>query len=71
VFVCARCGAVLTAAGSRMALPVRAHHRYGHDLLPALMEPGTYAVDPEPSGPPWRPWSEVGADEAEARGVFA
>ncbi|WP_374224700.1 hypothetical protein [Streptomyces sp. ISL-99] len=35
------------------------------------MEPGTYAVDPEPSGPPWRLWSEVGVDEAEARGVFA
>ncbi|MGW0633368.1 hypothetical protein [Streptomyces sp. NPDC002758] len=35
------------------------------------MEPGTYAVDPEPSGPPWRPWNEIGVDEAEARGVFA
>ncbi|MFD3486094.1 hypothetical protein [Streptomyces sp. NPDC058665] len=71
VFVCARCRAVLTAPVSRVALPVHAHHTYGHDMLPALMEPGTYAVDPEPFGPPWRPWSEIGADEAEARGIFA
>jgi hypothetical protein len=56
---------------SQIALPVHAHHKYGHELLPALMEPGTYAVDPEPSGPPWRQWSEIGADEAEARGLFA
>ena len=35
------------------------------------MQPGTYAIDPEPSGPPWRLWSELGVDEAEARGVFA
>ncbi|MFF2524229.1 hypothetical protein [Streptomyces liangshanensis] len=71
VFACAGCGTVLTAPVSQVALPVHAHHRYGHEMLPALMEPGTYAVDPEPSGPPWRPWSEFGADEAEARGVFA
>jgi len=71
VFVCAGCGAVLTAPVLRVALPVHAHHRYGHELLPALMEAGTYAVDPEPSGPPWRQWGELGADEAEARGVFA
>lgn len=60
VFACAGCGAVLTAPVSQIALPVHAHHSYGHELLPALMEPGTYAVDPEPSGPPWRPWSEIG-----------
>ncbi|MFK4069121.1 hypothetical protein [Streptomyces sp. NPDC029674] len=71
VFVCARCDAVLTGSVERVALPVCAHQKYGHDLLPALMESGTYAVDPEPAGPPWRPWSEVGAEEAEARGVFA
>ncbi|MFI1401142.1 hypothetical protein [Streptomyces sp. NPDC020681] len=72
VFACAGCGAVLTAPVSRIALPVHARQSYGHVLLPALMEPGTYAVDPEPSGPPWRRWSEAGvADEAEARGVFA
>lgn len=52
-------------------LPVQARQRVGHDLLPALMEPGTYAVDPEPSGPPWRPWDEVGPEAAAERGVFA
>ncbi|WP_416979187.1 hypothetical protein [Streptomyces sp. T028] len=40
-------------------------------MLPPLMEPGTYAVEPEPSGWPRKPWSEIGEDEAEARGVFA
>ncbi|MEV0260021.1 hypothetical protein AB0I49_01565 [Streptomyces sp. NPDC050617] len=71
VFVCRRCDAALTAPVSRVALPVHAHHCYGHDLLPPLMAPGTYAVDPEPYGPPWRPWSEIGAAEAAARGVYA
>ncbi|MFF5125529.1 hypothetical protein ACFY41_01120 [Streptomyces syringium] len=71
VFACARCDAVLTAPVTRIALPVHARHSYGHDLLPPLMDPGTYAVDPEPSGPPWRPWNEIAADEAEARGIFA
>ncbi|MGP3989647.1 hypothetical protein [Streptomyces sp. 3N207] len=71
LFACARCGTTLTAAVSRVALPVHAHQSYGHELLPALLESGTYAVDPEPSGPPWRLWSEIGPEEAEARGVFA
>ncbi|EFL35738.1 conserved hypothetical protein [Streptomyces viridochromogenes DSM 40736] len=71
VFGCARCGAELTVPVSRVALPAHAHQRYGHELLPALMESGTYAVDPEPFGPPWRLWSEVGAEGAAARGVFA
>ncbi|MEO3796067.1 hypothetical protein ABGB14_38220 [Nonomuraea sp. B10E15] len=55
---------------SRVELPDHADQTYGHDLLPALLEPGTYAVRPEPSGPPRRPWDEVGAHEAEARGVY-
>ncbi|WP_308109690.1 hypothetical protein [Streptomyces sp. ET3-23] len=71
VFACADCGTVLTAPVSRIALPVHARQMCGHELLPALMESGTYAVDPEPSGPPWRPWSGIGEQEAEARGVFA
>ncbi|WP_405781344.1 hypothetical protein [Streptomyces sp. NBC_00859] len=71
VFACTGCGAVLTAPVSRVALPVHAHHRHGHTLLPPLMEPGTYAVDQEPSGPPWLPWSEARTDEAETRGFFA
>ncbi|MEV6538115.1 hypothetical protein [Streptomyces sp. NPDC051665] len=35
------------------------------------MEPATYAVDPQPIGPPWRLWKEVGAEEAARQGVFA
>ncbi|MFE7462640.1 hypothetical protein ACFU6R_00855 [Streptomyces sp. NPDC057499] len=70
-FVCAGCGATLTAPLSRVALPVHARQRCGHELLPVLMEQGTYAVDPEPSGPPWKPWAAVGAEEAAARGVYA
>ncbi|MFE0380006.1 hypothetical protein ACFW1M_31615 [Streptomyces inhibens] len=72
VFACAGCQAVLTAPVSQVVLPVHAHQKWGNGvLLPVLMTRGTYAVDPEPSGPPWRPWSEIGVDEAEARGVFA
>jgi hypothetical protein len=62
VFTCAGCGAVLTARLSRVALPDHADQKYGHDLLPALLEPGTYSVRSEHSEPPW----EV---DAEARGV--
>ncbi|MGW2181855.1 hypothetical protein ACWCXX_27920 [Streptomyces sp. NPDC001732] len=72
VFVCVGCGAELTAPLSRVALPVHAHQQYGNGLqLPVLMEPGTFAVEPEPWGPPWRRWEEVGPDEAAARGVHA
>ncbi|WP_214107060.1 hypothetical protein [Acrocarpospora catenulata] len=71
VFACAGCGAVLTAPLSQVALPVHTHQRYGHELLPALMEPGTYAVNPEHFGPPRRPWEEIRAEDAEARGVYA
>ncbi|MEU4701906.1 hypothetical protein [Nonomuraea dietziae] len=71
VFACAGCGTVLTSPVSQVALPAHAHQRYGHDLLPALLEPGTYAVNPEPFGPPWRKWEEIGAEEAAARGVYA
>ncbi|HEU5032583.1 MAG TPA: hypothetical protein VFV01_47220 [Spirillospora sp.] len=70
-FACAGCGAVLTAPLSQVALPVHAHQSYGHTMLPALMEPGTYAVDPRPSGPPWRPWGEITTAEAEAQGWYA
>src|SRR5512139_45926 len=68
VFACAACDAVLTTPVSRVALPAHAHQSYGHELLPPLMAPGTYAVNPEPWGPPWR---EIGAQEAQARGVYA
>ncbi|KQV21862.1 hypothetical protein ASE03_16305 [Kitasatospora sp. Root187] len=56
----------------RVVLPVHANHKYGNGVrLPALMATGTYAVDPQPIGLPWRLWDEIGADEAAARGVFA
>ncbi|MBC2874039.1 MULTISPECIES: hypothetical protein [Streptomyces] len=71
VIVCARCDAVLSAPVSRVALPAHAGFSFGHELLPVLMESGTYAVDPEPSGPPWRRWDEIGPEEAAARGVYA
>ncbi|MFJ5266010.1 hypothetical protein ACIQAC_36665 [Streptomyces sp. NPDC088387] len=35
------------------------------------METATYAVDPLPTGPPWRLWEEVGEDAAAQQGVYA
>ncbi|CAL9534362.1 hypothetical protein [Streptomyces sp. Tu 3180] len=72
VFVCTGCGAELTAPLSRVALPAHAHQKYGNGIqLPVLMEPGTFAVEPEPWGPPWRRWEEIDPDEAAARGIHA
>ncbi|MDQ0604989.1 hypothetical protein QF037_009334 [Streptomyces canus] len=72
VFVCAGCGTELTAPLSQVALPVHARQKYGNSVqLPALMESGTFAVDPEPSGPPWRRWAEIAPGEASARGIYA
>ncbi|MFE6103246.1 hypothetical protein ACFVQ4_25265 [Streptomyces laurentii] len=71
VFVCTGCEAALTAPVARVPLPPEAHGRYGHVPMPPLMEPGTYAVDPVPSGPPYRKWEDVGEAKAAARGLFA
>ncbi|MEF2528259.1 MULTISPECIES: hypothetical protein [Streptomyces] len=72
VFVCAGCGARLTAPLAQVALPAHAHQQYGNGIqLPVLMEPGTFAVEPEPWGPPWRRWQEIDPGEAEARGIHA
>ena len=71
VFACAGCGTELTAPVSRVALPVHVHHCGWEELHPPLMEPSTYAVEPRPTGPPWRPWAEVGAETAARQGVFA
>lgn len=72
VFVCAGCGAELTTSLSQVTLPVHAHQKYGNGIqLPVLMEPGTFAVDSDPWGPPWRTWDEFHPDEAAARGVYA
>lgn len=72
VFVCAGCGAELTIPLSPVALPVHAHQTYGNGIqLPVLMESGTFAVEPEPWGPPWRRWEEIDPAEAAARGIYA
>ncbi|MFI6874978.1 hypothetical protein ACIBL6_16240 [Streptomyces sp. NPDC050400] len=72
VFQCARCDAELTSPLTEVALPVHAHQIYGNGAqLPVLMEAGTFAVDPEPSGPPWRMGDEVDPGEAAARGLYA
>lgn len=48
-------------------------HPFALELMlhPDGGESGTFAVDPEPSGPPWRAWEEIDADEAAARGIYA
>ncbi|MFF9146513.1 hypothetical protein ACF1BN_16780 [Streptomyces sp. NPDC014861] len=71
LFLCAGCGAELSVPVERVALPVEARYRGGHSWMPPLMDPGTYAVDPEPSGHPWRSWEEADEEEAAAAGVYA
>ncbi|MFD3534656.1 hypothetical protein [Streptomyces sp. NPDC058664] len=71
VFACAGCGTDLTAPVFRVALPVHTHYGGWEELHPPLMEPGTYAVDPRPTGPPRRLWEEVGAEAAARQGVYA
>ncbi|MEV6932493.1 hypothetical protein AB0M46_49485 [Dactylosporangium sp. NPDC051485] len=70
---CRTCGAALTVPVSRVALPVHAHQTYGSapGSLDPVLEPGTFAVDPLPSGSPWRRWAELEAGEAEALGWYA
>lgn len=73
VFGCRRCGATVTVAVSGVALPVHANQKYGNGpgSLPPALEPGTYAVNPLPSGSPWRRWADLDAGEAEALGWYA
>ncbi|MFF9131246.1 hypothetical protein [Streptomyces sp. NPDC014806] len=72
VFVCAGCGIELTAPVSQVALPPHAHQKYGNGVqLPVLMESGTFAVEPEPWGPPWRRGEDIDPDELAARGIHA
>ncbi|MFG2334855.1 hypothetical protein ACGFMM_35360 [Streptomyces sp. NPDC048604] len=72
VFVCAECEAALTAPLHQVEFPDHAHQRYGNGVsMPVLMEEGTFAVDPLPSGPPWRPFDEIPDREAEALGWYA
>ncbi|MEU1616559.1 hypothetical protein ABZ479_04555 [Streptomyces sp. NPDC005722] len=56
---------------SRVALPIHLCDTHWETLHPPLLEAGTYAVDPQPYGPPWRLWDEVDEQEAAARGIFA
>jgi hypothetical protein len=71
VLACGACRAGLTVPLTRVALPVHAvQHRF-HDLLGPLMEAGTYAVDPEPGGPPWRRWDDLDEAGRRARGWYA
>jgi hypothetical protein len=73
VFGCRSCNATLTVPVSRVALPVHADQRHGNGpgSLPPALEPGTFAVDPLPSGPPWRRWAEFETGETEALGWYA
>lgn len=72
VFACARCAAVVTGPLREVALPAHAHQGAdGLRYMPVLMEARTFAVDPEPSGRPCRPWAEVGPQEAAALGLYA
>ncbi|MFI8952870.1 hypothetical protein ACIGO6_41300 [Streptomyces sp. NPDC053750] len=72
VFVCAGCGATLTALLSQVALPPHAHQRYGNGVqLPVLMEPGTFAVEPELWGPPWRRGEDADPSQMTAPGIHA
>lgn len=72
VFVCVGCGAELTVPLSRVVLPTHARQSFGNGVrLPVLMESGTFAVDPDPWGGPWRSWDEAEPGEAEARGLYA
>ncbi|SDW33566.1 hypothetical protein SAMN05421504_101298 [Amycolatopsis xylanica] len=73
-FLCVDCDTVVSSPVAEVALPAHALRcKLGNGIrnMPSLMAAGTYAVDPEPAGPPWRKWSEVGAELAAARGVFA
>ncbi|PAN00806.1 hypothetical protein CJI59_15050 [Streptomyces sp. Alain-F2R5] len=65
VFVCAGCGAELSAPLSQVALPVHSRQRYGNGVqLPVLMETGTFAMEPESGGLPWRREKESDPDGA-------
>jgi hypothetical protein len=54
-----------------VALPEHVDQKYGHALLGPLMASGTYAINPDSFGPPWRSWAQVDPEEAEALGWYA
>lgn len=69
VFRCVKCRAEVTSPVREVALPdpddVRAPYEMadGQECLPR-MAPGTFAVDPEPAGPPYVEASETGDSPA-------
>lgn len=69
MFACAGCGAELTAPVSRVALPDHTHFGAWEQLHPPLMEPATYAVDPLPSGAPWRARGSIVIAPGDSRGT--
>lgn len=74
VFVCAGCGAELTAPLSQVALPAHAHQKYGNGVqLPVLMEPGTFAVESESESwrPSWPSWEKGAPDAADGPSIHA
>jgi hypothetical protein len=73
VFGCRSCDATLTVPVSKVALPVHADQKSGNrpGSLAPVLESGTFAVNPLPSGSPWRRWEELEASEAEALGWYA
>ncbi len=55
VFACARCDAELTVPLPQVSLPAHARQKYGNAVqLPVLMESGTFSVDLDSWGVPWR-----------------
>ncbi|MEU4624928.1 hypothetical protein AB0G04_33765 [Actinoplanes sp. NPDC023801] len=70
VFLCRSCGAALTVPVSRVVMPPHAHESWDYGLMGPLMEPGTFAVDPLPFGPPWRPWDQPFQDEDRSYGWY-
>jgi hypothetical protein len=70
VFACVGCDATLTRPLQRVVLPVQTGQSNGYRFMGPLMEPGTYAVNPDHFGPPWRPEAEIDAEALAARGWY-
>ncbi|MFD6417054.1 hypothetical protein [Streptomyces sp. NPDC060194] len=72
VFICRGCGAELTAPVSQVPLPAHARQSFGNGVrLPVLMEPGTFAVDPEVGALPFRSYGELRPSAAAGLGPYA
>ncbi len=58
VFTCGSCGTAVTSELSEVSFPERALEHGGEGWAPPRIGPGTFARDPAPFGPPFRPTSE-------------